>query len=141
MGIRDWSSDVCSSESDEPGAQIGVGLNTATTRETLHRAAIDGSIVDLVDWRAAHANDFVYNQAGTIHAIGAGLTVVEVQQNVDCTYRLYDYGRPREMHLDAGLAVSQTAPRPDAPAPRVAPPANRPTVDGPHFPPIPLPGP
>src|SRR3546814_1149909 len=65
----------------EPGAQLGVGLNTATTRETLHRAALDGSIVDLVDWRAAHANDFVYNQAGTIHAIGAGLTVVRSEEH------------------------------------------------------------
>src|SRR3546814_832436 len=116
-----------------PGAQRGVGLSTATTRETLHRAALDGSMVDLCDWGAAHANEFVYNRAGTIHALGAGRSVVEVQQNVDCTYRLDDYGRPRELHLDAGLAVSETAPRPDARDRRVDPAENRLLVDGPHF--------
>ncbi|RYY22799.1 MAG: phosphoheptose isomerase, partial [Sphingomonadales bacterium] len=84
----------------EPGAELGVGLNTETTREALRNAALDGTIVDMIDWRPSKANDFVYNRAGTIHAIGGGLTVVEVQQNVDCTYRLYDYGRPRELHLD-----------------------------------------
>ena len=56
-----------------------------------------------------------------------------MQQNVDCTYRLYDYGRPRELHLDAGLAVSETAPRPDARDGTVAASDNRMLVDGPHF--------
>ncbi|KGB53687.1 class I mannose-6-phosphate isomerase [Sphingopyxis sp. SE2] len=117
----------------EPDAELGVGLVAPTTRELLHDAALDGSIVDMIDWRAAKPDDFVYNRAGTIHAIGAGLTVVEVQQNVDCTYRLYDYGRPRKLHLDAGLAVSETAPRPDHRDGRVAATANRLLVDGPHF--------
>lgn len=117
----------------EPGAELGVGLVAQTTREALRDAALDGSIVDMIDWRRAKADDFVFNQAGTIHAIGAGLTVVEVQQNVDCTYRLYDYGRPRELHLDAGLAVSETAPRPDPRDGRVLADDNRLLVDGPHF--------
>lgn len=117
----------------EPGAELGVGLVAETTREALHDAALDGTIVNMIDWRRAQADDFVYNQAGTIHAIGAGLTVVEVQQNVDCTYRLYDYGRPRELHLEAGLAVSETAPRPDPRDGRVAANDNRLLVDGPHF--------
>lgn len=116
-----------------PDAELGVGLIAKTTREVLHRAALDGTIVDLIDWRAARPDDFVYNQAGTIHAIGAGLTVVEVQQNVDCTYRLFDYGRPRELHLDAGLAVSETAPRRDPRDGRVPANDNRLLVDGPHF--------
>src|SRR5690606_12773949 len=89
----------------QPGAELGVGLNHETAREPLHDAALDGSIVDMIDWRPSKENDFVYNRAGTIHAIGGGLTVVEVQQNVDCTYRLYDYGRPRELHLDQGHKV------------------------------------
>ena len=54
--------------------------------------------------------DFFYIPAGTVHAIGAGVTLVEVQQNVDVTYRLYDYGRPRELHLDDGVAVSRPEP-------------------------------
>lgn len=117
----------------EAEAELGVGLTEPTTREALHRAALDGSITDMIDWRTARAGDFVYNRTGTIHTIGAGLTIVEVQQNVDCTYRLYDYGRPRELHLDAGLAVSELGPRPDTRDGPVAPGDNRLLVDGPHF--------
>lgn len=114
-------------------AEIGVGLTHETTRDALHDAALDGSIVDLIDWRPSKTNDFVYNSAGTIHAIGGGLTVVEVQQNVDCTYRLYDYGRPRELHLDEGLKVSTRGPVHDARDTFVDPHANRILVSGPHF--------
>lgn len=117
----------------QPDAELGVGLLAKTTREALHDAALDGAIVNMIDWRNARVDDFIYNRAGTIHAIGAGLTIVEVQQNVDCTYRLYDYGRPRELHLDAGLAVSETAPRPDPRDGRVAANDNRLLVDGPYF--------
>ncbi len=117
----------------EPGAELGVGLNVETTREALHDAALDGSIVDLIDWRPSKTDDFVYNRAGTIHAIGPGLTVVEVQQNVDCTYRLYDYGRPRELHLDEGLKVSHPGPVHDPRDTVVDRQADRVLVSGPHF--------
>lgn len=114
-------------------AELGVGLDRDTTRAALHEAALDGSIVDLVDWRPSKVGDFVYNPAGTIHAIGGGLTIVEVQQNVDCTYRLYDYDRPRELHLDAGLAVATPGPVHDPRDTVVDPAANRMLVDGPYF--------
>jgi mannose-6-phosphate isomerase len=52
--------------------------------------------------------DFFYVPAGTVHAIGAGVALLEFQQNSDVTYRLYDYGRPRELHLKDGTAVSKT---------------------------------
>ena len=117
----------------EPGAELGVGLNVETTREALHDAALDGSIVDMIDWRPSKTDDFVYNRAGTIHAIGPGLTVVEVQQNVDCTYRLYDYGRPRELHLDEGLKVSHPGPVHDPRDTVVDPHSSRMLVSGPHF--------
>lgn len=117
----------------QPGAELGVGLNRQSSREELHDAALDGSIVDMIDWRLPRTNDFVYNRAGTIHAIGPGLTVVEVQQNVDCTYRLYDYGRPRELHLDEGLTVSTPAPVHDSRDTLVDPSDNRMLVSGPHF--------
>ncbi|WP_447754623.1 class I mannose-6-phosphate isomerase [Sphingopyxis fribergensis] len=119
--------------SADPGAELGVGLNVETTREALHDAALDGSIVDMIDWRPSKIDDFVYNRAGTIHAIGPGLTVVEVQQNVDCTYRLYDYGRPRELHLEEGLKVSHPGPVHDPRDTEVDPHANRMLVSGPHF--------
>ncbi|KGB54057.1 Phosphomannose isomerase-like protein [Sphingopyxis sp. LC81] len=117
----------------EPGAQLGVGLTAETTRETLHDAALDGSIVDMIDWRPSKPLDFVYNRAGTIHAIGGGLTIVEVQQNVDCTYRLYDYGRPRELHLDEGLKVAHPGPVHDPRDTIVDPGTNRMLVSGPYF--------
>ncbi|WP_428629094.1 class I mannose-6-phosphate isomerase [Sphingopyxis sp.] len=117
----------------DEGAELGVGLTAETTRGKLYDAALDGSIVDMIDWRQAAVNDFVYNRAGTIHAIGGGLTVVEVQQNVDCTYRLYDYGRPRELHLDAGLKVSTPGPVHDPRDTVVDPETSRMLVDGPHF--------
>src|SRR5690606_27464023 len=69
----------------EPGATIGLGLIEAIDRDTLRRAALDGSIERLLDWRPVKAGDFFYSRAGTIHAIGPGLTLVEVQQNVDLT--------------------------------------------------------
>ncbi|KTE17791.1 class I mannose-6-phosphate isomerase [Sphingopyxis sp. H115] len=117
----------------QPGAELGVGLARESSREQLRAAALDGSIVDMLDWRPSRENDFVYNRAGTIHAIGPGLTVVEVQQNVDCTYRLYDYGRPRELHLDEGLKVANPGPIHDPRDTAVDPQANLMLVDGPHF--------
>ncbi|MCC7394347.1 MAG: class I mannose-6-phosphate isomerase [Sphingomonadaceae bacterium] len=114
-------------------AELGVGLNAPHSKDALHAAALSGEIVDMVDWRRAVAGDFVYNQSGTIHAIGAGLTVVEVQQNVDCTWRLYDYGRPRPLHLDEGLAVAHLAPRPDPRDRHVDAAQSAMLVDGPFF--------
>jgi mannose-6-phosphate isomerase len=99
----------------EPEATIALGTHVVVDSATLRAAALDGSIETLVDWKPAHAGDVIYSAARTVHAIGAGLTLIEVQQNVDLTYRLYDYGRPRELHLEAGVAVSD-------PVPFVAPP-------------------
>jgi mannose-6-phosphate isomerase len=94
----------------EPGAVIGIGLIAPMSQADLRAAALDGRIEQMVDWKPVHAGDVVYSPAGTVHAIGAGITLIEVQQNVDLTYRLYDYGRPRELHLDAGVAVANPAP-------------------------------
>ena len=94
----------------EPGATIGVGLRQPVSREQLREAALDGSIEQLVEWRPAAAGDILYSPAGTIHALGPGLTLIEVQQNVDLTYRLYDYGRPRELHLGEAIEVADRAP-------------------------------
>ncbi|WP_114951021.1 class I mannose-6-phosphate isomerase [Sphingosinicella terrae] len=94
----------------DPGAAIGLGLREAVSRGALRAAALDGSIERLIDWRPVRAGDLFYSPAGTVHAIGAGLTVLEIQQNLDLTYRLYDYGRPRELHLDAGIAAADPSP-------------------------------
>lgn len=94
----------------EPGATIGLGLRKEVAPEELLQAALDGSIEQLVDWRPAAAGDVLFSPAGTVHALGPGLTLVEIQQNVDLTYRLYDYGRPRELHLDRGIEAAHPAP-------------------------------
>lgn len=94
----------------EPEACIAFGPKVALEREGLRAAALDGSIEHLLDWRKVAAGDALYSPAGMIHAIGPGLSLVEVQQNLDLTYRLYDYGRPRELHLDDAVAVSRLEP-------------------------------
>ena len=99
----------------EPDATIALGTREATSRKALAAGALDGTIVGMMDWRPVKAGDVIYSAAGAVHAIGAGITLIEVQQNVDLTYRLYDYGRPRELHLKEGIAVSN-------PVPYVAPP-------------------
>lgn len=94
----------------EPGATIGLGLTREVAPEALRAAALDGSIETLLDWRPARAGDVFYSPAGTVHAIGPGLSLIEIQQNLDLTYRLYDYGRPRDLHLEDALAVADPRP-------------------------------
>ncbi|HUD93073.1 class I mannose-6-phosphate isomerase [Sphingobium sp.] len=94
----------------EPGATLGIGLKRPTTPQDFRLAALDGSIEDMIDWKAVQPGDCYFIPAGTVHAIGAGIVLAEIQQNADITYRLYDYGRPRELHLDQGLSVSLLEP-------------------------------
>ena len=96
----------------EPDARLGLGLKAPVTLEDLRDAALDGRIEALVEWRPVRVGDCIYSPGGTIHAIGAGLTIIEVQQNSDVTYRLFDYGRPRDLHLEDGLAVIDLDSRP-----------------------------
>lgn len=117
----------------EPGASLAIGFREPITREAMRAAALDGSIEDRLVWHPAQPGDFFYLPAGTVHAIGPGLTLVEVQQNSDITYRLYDYGRPRELHLEQGLAVARGEPYPDRFHRRVEPGASELLVDGPYF--------
>ena len=94
----------------EPHASIALGTLEVMSKERLRESALDGSIEKLLDWKSVKKDDSFYTPAGTIHAIGPGLTLIEVQQNVDLTYRLYDYGSSRELHLDDGVAVSNPVP-------------------------------
>ncbi len=114
-------------------AELGVGLNQTCSADALRTAAVDGSIEAMLDWRSVKAGDFIYNPAGTIHALGAGLMIVEIQQNVDCTYRLYDYGRPRALHLDAAMRVANRKPHRDNRDRHVPADGQIMLVDGPHF--------
>ena len=94
----------------QPGAEVALGFREQISPERMRAAAESGEIEQLLDWKPVQAGDVVFVPAGTVHAIGAGLTVFEIQQNSDITYRLYDYGRPRELHLDHGCEVSDLGP-------------------------------
>ncbi|WP_324809082.1 type I phosphomannose isomerase catalytic subunit [Sphingomonas sp. LY29] len=118
----------------EPDARLGIGTIRSMSGDELRQASLDGSIEDLMDWKPVRPGDYFYIPAGTVHAIGAGISLVEVQQNADITYRLYDYGRPRELHLDDGVTVSKPAPYGDARSGRINPDADeQQLVDGPLF--------
>jgi mannose-6-phosphate isomerase len=117
----------------DPGATLGLGLKRDVASEELRAAALDGSIEPLVDWRPVAGGDFVFVPSGTVHAIGAGISLLEFQQNSDVTYRLYDYGRPRELHLDDGIAVSKAEPFDNHLVQHLSGTENRTLVDGPHF--------
>lgn len=117
----------------EAGATLGLGLKHAVSADELRRAALDGSIEQLMDWRPVRSGDFFFVPAGTVHAIGAGISLLEFQQNSDVTYRLYDYGRPRELHLDDGMAVAKPERYPEALVQHLSGDEERTLVDGPHF--------
>ena len=117
----------------EPGASLGIGFRQDLSADAMRAAALDGTIEQLLEWHPVQAGDFFYIPAGTVHAIGAGLTLIEVQQNSDVTYRLYDYGRPRELHLDAGMAVARGCAYDRALAQRVGTEGAAALVHGPHF--------
>jgi mannose-6-phosphate isomerase len=94
----------------EPGATLGIGFDDHMDAETMRAAAQDGSIEDRLTWHEVKAGDFFYIPANTVHAIGPGCSIIELQQNSDITYRLFDYGRPRELHLEEGMAVAKGEP-------------------------------
>jgi len=93
--------------SAEPGATIAVGFREALTLEQVREAIADGTLEDKLDHVPVKAGDMFFVEAGTVHAIGPGVIILETQQYSDVTYRLFDYGRPRELHLDQGLAVTR----------------------------------
>lgn len=93
--------------SAEPGAMLAVGLRGNMTPEAIKEAIHAGTLEEHLNYVPVKAGDMVFVDAGTVHAIGPGMVVLETQQYSDVTYRLYDYGRPRELHVDAGLAVTR----------------------------------
>jgi len=89
----------------KPGAQIGLGLKPGVTREQFAQSIQDARAEELLNWVNVYPGEMIYVTGGTVHTLGPGAIIVETQQQSDTTYRLYDYGRPRELHLKEGLAV------------------------------------
>ncbi len=94
----------------DQGAAVAVGLREPISPERLRQVSLSGEIEQLLAWLPVAAGDTLFIPAGTIHAIGPGLVLCEIQQNSDATYRLYDYGRPRELHLDKAVDVAMPGP-------------------------------
>ena len=117
----------------EPGATLGLGFQRELSGEELRQSALDGSIVELMQWHPVEAGDFFFVPAGTVHAIGGGISLLELQQNSDVTYRLYDYGRPRELHLEDGVSVAKPRPYDSTLKQRLTGSEEETLVDGPHF--------
>lgn len=116
----------------EPRAKIAVGFEREVSPAEIEAAARNGTIEALLKWHDVETGDLFYLPAGTVHAIGAGLSLVEVQQNSDTTFRLYDYGRPRELHLERALAVAVCGPYAAKHRGKSAE-LGQTLVDGPHF--------
>lgn len=88
-----------------PGAQIALGLKAGVTRAQFEDAVHAQRAEELLNWVNVFAGEMIYVAGGTVHTLGPGAVIVETQQQSDTTYRLYDYGRPRELHLKEGMAV------------------------------------
>jgi mannose-6-phosphate isomerase len=110
MGLPNGKSEAWYIISAKPDAQIGVGLKHRVTPQELRASIRNGSIVDLVQWRPVEKGDVIFIPAGTIHALGAGIVLAEIQQRSDTTFRLFDYGSQRELHEDNGVAVANAWP-------------------------------
>ncbi len=89
----------------KPGAQVALGLKPGVTLAQLEKAIHEKHAEELLNWLNVFTGDMIYVCGGTVHTLGPGSVIVETQQQSDTTYRLYDYGRPRELHLEAGLAA------------------------------------
>jgi mannose-6-phosphate isomerase len=89
----------------KPGAQIGLGLKPGVTLAQFEQAIQHQHAEELLNWINVFPGEMIYVAGGTVHTLGPGSIIVETQQQSDTTYRLYDYGRPRELHLKEGLAV------------------------------------
>ncbi len=110
MGLPNGKTEAWYILSAAPDAKIALGLKRRLSPEQLRHAIDDGSISDLVVWQAAHPGDTAFIPAGTVHAIGAGLVIAEIQQRSDATFRLFDHGRGRELHIESALAVATPGP-------------------------------
>lgn len=95
-----------------PGAEVSLGLTRSLTPPQLRAAIVDGTIVELAHHQVVRAGEAIVVSAGTIHAIGAGLVIAEIQQRSDATFRLFDFGRDRELHPDGAVGAAVAGPAP-----------------------------
>lgn len=110
IGLMNGKTEAWYILSATPEAKVAVGLKRQLTAQQLRASIEDGSIADLIQWHRARKGDVIFVPAGTIHAIGPGLVLAEIQQRSDTTFRLFDHGRRREIHLDSAVAAANAGP-------------------------------
>lgn len=110
IGLRNGKTEAWYVLSAAPEAKVALGLKQRLTPQQLRQAVNDGSIPDLVVWQAVSPGDCILVLPGTIHAIGSGLVIAEIQQRSDATFRLFDHGRKRELHIENAIAVAEAGP-------------------------------
>lgn len=110
IGLASGKTEAWYVVSAAPGAKVALGLNQQMTPEHFRESVEDGSISTMAAWQAVSTGDVVSVPAGTIHAIGADLIIAEIQQRSDTTYRIFDYGRKRDLHVESAIAVANAGP-------------------------------
>jgi mannose-6-phosphate isomerase len=110
IGLENGKTEAWYILSATPEAKVAVGLKRELTAPQLRASIEDGSIADLIQWRRVWKDDVIFVPAGTIHAIGPGLVLAEIQQRSDTTFRLFDHGRQREIHVDNAVAAANAGP-------------------------------
>ena len=88
----------------KPGSKVALGLKPGVTKAQFEQSIHENRAEDLLNWINVYPGEMIYVAGGTVHTLGPGAIIVETQQQSDTTYRLYDYGRPRPLHLERGLA-------------------------------------
>ena len=102
----------------EPGAKVAVGLKPGVTLDEVERGIHAGTLEESLHTLNVEAGDVIFVDAGTVHAIWPGAVLLETQQNCDLTYRMYDYGRPRELHIEKSLEATKLVTRAGKVAPK-----------------------
>jgi mannose-6-phosphate isomerase len=133
IGLENGKTEAWYILSATPDAKVALGLMRQLSAGQLRASIEDGSVSDLVQWRRVQKDDVVFVPAGTIHTIGAGIVLAEIQQRSDATFRLFDHGRQRKLHLDNAVAAANAGPAECQSAPRRLTDARTLLVASPHF--------
>lgn len=105
----------------EPGAQVAVGLKPGVSLNEVEQGIHAGTLEKSLNTLPVSTGDMIFVDAGTVHAIWPGAIILETQQNCDLTYRMYDYGRPRELHIQKSLEATKLGTRAGKIAPKSLP--------------------
>ncbi len=133
MGLANGKTEAWYVLTAAPDAKVALGLSRRLTPQELREAIDDGSIADLIVWHAVSANDVIFVPGRTIHTIGAGLVIAELQQRSDATFRLFDPGRQRDLHIEDAIRVADAGPADFEMRPNQLTAERRLLVSNPHF--------